>query len=151
MSQRVYGLALGYEDVNDHETLRYDPLLASLVGTEDPMGSERKRERDRGKPLAGKSTLNRLELGASEGSAQERYKKIVSTPSKLIIGLWTCSSRPMSTLPNALCWTVMQPMIRYMAIRRAVFFMGIIIVTAPCRCIFFAATTCCVPVCGHRN
>ncbi len=83
VSQRVYGIALGYEDVNDHDTLRYDPLLASLVGKEDPMGSARKRERDRGKPLAGKSTLNRLELGASEGSAQERYKKIVVDPVKV--------------------------------------------------------------------
>jgi len=88
VSQRVYGIALGYEDVNDHEILRYDPLLASLVGKADPMGSDRKRERDRGKPLAGKSTLNRLELGASEGSAQGRYKKIVvDTPAKLIRGL----------------------------------------------------------------
>lgn len=75
MSQRVYGLALGYEDVNDHETLRYDPLLASLVGTEDPMGSERKRERDRGKPLAGKSTLNRLELGRLRGVLRSATKK----------------------------------------------------------------------------
>jgi hypothetical protein len=83
VSQRVYGIALGYEDINDHESLRSDPLLASLVGKEDLMGSERKRERDRGKPLAGKSTLNRLELGTSEGSAQDRYKKIVIAPDKV--------------------------------------------------------------------
>ena len=62
VSQRVYGLALGYEDVNDHEQLRQDPLLRVLAG---------KPEMD--EPLAGKSTLNRLEL--SDGTP-DRYKKI---------------------------------------------------------------------------
>src|SRR5262245_25804342 len=62
LSQRVYALALGYEDLNDHDTLRTDPLLATLVGKTDPTGQDRLRPRDQGKPLAGKSTLNRLEL-----------------------------------------------------------------------------------------
>jgi hypothetical protein len=62
VGQRVYGLALGYEDLNDHQQLRQDPLLAVLVGKRDPMGEDRVRVRDRGKALAGKSTLNRLEL-----------------------------------------------------------------------------------------
>jgi hypothetical protein len=62
VSQRVYGLALGYEDVNDHEQLRKDPLFGVLTGREDL-----------DKPLAGKSTLNRLELGHGR---QDRYKKI---------------------------------------------------------------------------
>ena len=62
VSQRVYGLALGYEDLNDHEQLRKDPLFGVLAGRE---------ELD--KPLAGKSTLNRLELGNGQ---QDRYKKI---------------------------------------------------------------------------
>src|SRR5271169_5437988 len=62
VAQRTYGLALGYEDLNDHDQLRCDPLLAALVGKEDPTGQERVRQRDRGKALAGKSTLNRLEL-----------------------------------------------------------------------------------------
>lgn len=61
LSQRIFGLALGYEDLNDHEQLRSDPLLALLSG-----------KRDLDEPLAGKSTLNRLELvGRSE-----RYHKI---------------------------------------------------------------------------
>ena len=38
VGQRIYGLALGYEDVNDHEELRADPLMAVLVGKEDPLG-----------------------------------------------------------------------------------------------------------------
>jgi hypothetical protein len=71
--QRVLGLALSYEDLNDHDVLRSDPLLATIVGKVDPTGSDRRREEDRGKPLAGKSTLNRLELGAQ---TQDRYRKI---------------------------------------------------------------------------
>lgn len=71
--QRVFGLALGYEDLNDHDELRTDPLLASVVGKADPTGSDRRQEQDRGKPLAGKSTLNRLELGTVK---QDRYCKI---------------------------------------------------------------------------
>jgi hypothetical protein len=77
VAQRVYGLALGYEDLNDHDELRRDPLLAVLVEKEDPTGESRARERDRGKALAGKSTLNRLELTKEEVGEKERYKKIV--------------------------------------------------------------------------
>jgi DDE family transposase len=77
VSQRVYGLALGYEDLNDHEDLRRDPLLATLVGKVDPLGRDRTRRRDRGAALAGKSTLNRLELTRPETAAHSRYKKIV--------------------------------------------------------------------------
>ena len=62
LSQRIYGLALGYEDLNDHEQLRKDPVFAILAG---------KAGLDQ--PLAGKSTLNRLELGTG---AKDRYKKI---------------------------------------------------------------------------
>src|SRR5213596_3636980 len=67
VAQRVYGLALGYEDLNDHEELRKDPLLAVLVEKSD-RGSQ---------VLAGKSTLNRLELTQETASRKERYKKIV--------------------------------------------------------------------------
>ena len=76
VAQRVYGLALGYEDLNDHDQLRIDPLLATLVGKEDPTGLGRRRARDRGKPLAGKSTLNRLELTRVGADHASRYKKI---------------------------------------------------------------------------
>ena len=62
LSQRIYGLALGYEDINDHEQLRKDPLFTILAGRDDL-----------DEPLAGKSTLNRLELGSG---TKDRYKKI---------------------------------------------------------------------------
>src|ERR1700674_1149597 len=61
--QRVYALALGYEDLNDHDQLRQDPLLGLMAGKAEP-GTE---------PLAGKSTLNRMELGTG---MPNRYRKI---------------------------------------------------------------------------
>ena len=78
VAQRIYGLALGYEDLNDHDALRGDPLLALLAGKKDPTGESRPRERDRGKALAGKSTLNRLELTPKDVDSICRYKKIVA-------------------------------------------------------------------------
>jgi Transposase DDE domain group 1 len=65
LAQRIYGLALGYEDLNDHEELRRDPLLAVVAG-----------RREMGEPLAGKSTLNRLELTPAGSPIEERYHKI---------------------------------------------------------------------------
>src|SRR3954447_3196979 len=62
LSRRVYGVALGYEDLNDHEQLRHDPVFGILAGREELQ-----------QPLAGKSTLNRMEMGAGEPN---RYKKI---------------------------------------------------------------------------
>jgi hypothetical protein len=78
IAQRVLGLALGYEDLNDHDELRLDPLLAVLVDKQDPTGQDRLRQRDKGKALAGKSTLNRLELTPVGADAESRYKKIVA-------------------------------------------------------------------------
>jgi hypothetical protein len=75
--QRVCGIALGYEDLNDHDQLRKDPLLAVLSGKRDVEGERRRREQDRGKAGAGKSTLNRLELTPAEVKTDARYKKIV--------------------------------------------------------------------------
>jgi len=84
VAQRIYGLALGYEDLNDHDELRRDPLFAVLVGKEDPEGEKRIRPRDRGKSTAGKSTLNRLELTPANPTAAElRYKKIIMKPEEI--------------------------------------------------------------------
>jgi len=73
IAQRVYALALGYADRNDHDPLRGDPVLAEK---RDPSGESRARERDQGKALAGKRTLNRLELTGKEVSEEERYQKM---------------------------------------------------------------------------
>lgn len=61
LRQRVFAMAMGYEDLNDHDTLRCDPVMAVGVGKSDPLGLDRSGE-SYGKALAGKSTLNRLEL-----------------------------------------------------------------------------------------
>jgi hypothetical protein len=76
VAQRVYGIALGYEDLNDHDQLRLDPALAVMVGKDDPKGEHRRVEQDRGKALAGKSTLNRLELTRAGTFGTDKYKKI---------------------------------------------------------------------------
>ena len=68
VAQRVYGLALGYEDLNDHDDLRKDSTLALLVGKRDLTGERRVREQDRGNPLAASSTLNRLEHAQPPGA-----------------------------------------------------------------------------------
>jgi hypothetical protein len=78
IKQRVMGLALGYEDLNDHDSLRHDPLLALLSDKQDLSGKTRKRDQDKGCALAGKSTLNRLELTPLDADAASRYKKIVA-------------------------------------------------------------------------
>ena len=77
LRQRVYGLALGYEDLNDHDDLMRDPLLGLSLDKDDPEGNDRRRQRDHGKVLASSSTLNRLELTPADADEQSRYKKIV--------------------------------------------------------------------------
>jgi hypothetical protein len=76
LRQRVFALALGYEDLNDHDELRQDALLATCVGKSDPTGEDRKRARDRGHALAGKSTLNRLEWGLAQSAPADRYRRV---------------------------------------------------------------------------
>ena len=70
LGQRVFGIALGYEDLNDHEELRYDPVMAVLAG-------KLEARREDCAPVAGKSTLNRLELSRLEPT---RYHKISHNP-----------------------------------------------------------------------
>jgi hypothetical protein len=82
LRQRVYGLALGYEDLNDHDELSLDPLLGLAVGKRDPEGLVRRRERDRGRALASHCTLNRLELTAEKLDPKNRYRKIIHHPAR---------------------------------------------------------------------
>ena len=80
VSQRVMGFPLGSEDLNDHDRLRADHLLAVLIGKREPSGKDRPRERDQGKPLASANTFNCLELTPKDASTKFRYKKIVADP-----------------------------------------------------------------------
>ena len=73
VTQRVLGLVLGYEDLNDHDQLRHDPLFAVAVGKQAPEG--RKRRAEQGPALASSATLNRLEL-ATPDHERDRYKRI---------------------------------------------------------------------------
>ena len=75
LAQRIHGLVLGYEDLNDHNELRRDPGHALAAGKEDLLGEQRREQRDRGKALASAATLNRLELSAEKPDA--RYHKLV--------------------------------------------------------------------------
>jgi Transposase DDE domain group 1 len=73
VGQRVFGLALGYEDLNDHDHLRHDPLFAVLAG-------KLEARREDCAPVAGKSTLNRLELSRPEPT---KYHKISHDPAAI--------------------------------------------------------------------
>jgi hypothetical protein len=73
VGQRVFAIALGYEDLNDHDELRHDPLMAVLAGKLTP-------KREECAPVAGKSTLNRLELSKLEPT---RYHKISHNPAAI--------------------------------------------------------------------
>ncbi len=73
IGQRVFGLALGYEDINDHDALRHDPVMAVLAG-------KLQARRQDCAPLAGKSTLNRLELSQP---LPTRYHKIAHHPAAI--------------------------------------------------------------------
>lgn len=80
LDQRLYGLALGYEDLNDHERLRLDHLLAVACDKHDPLGLDRVHPEHRGVALAGASTLNRLELS---NNIESRAHKIPHDPKKI--------------------------------------------------------------------
>jgi len=78
LAQRLYAEALGYEDLNDHQHLRRDPLLATACGKQDPLGTERRFHP--GAPLAAPSTLNRLELSNNKHT---RCHKLPHDPKRI--------------------------------------------------------------------
>ena len=78
VAQRLYGLALGYEDLNDHDRLRLDPLLAVACNKRDPLGMDRLHQK--GIALAAPATLNRLELSNNKTT---RYHKLSHDPAKV--------------------------------------------------------------------
>ena len=132
VAQRVYGLALGYEDLNDHEQLRQDPLLHVLAG---------KAKLD--EPLAGKSTLNRLELG---DGTPDRYKKITywkEAVDELLVDVFLEATK---RRPRRSCWTWTPPTWHCTASRKGASSTATTTATAICRCTFSAASTVCA--CG---
>lgn len=80
LRQRIFGTALGYEDINDHQRLRLDPLLAVACGKVDPLGDHRVLPQFRGIALAAPSTLNRLELSNNK---ETRCHKLPHDPAKV--------------------------------------------------------------------
>src|SRR3981081_266588 len=81
ISQRIHGLVLGYEDLNDHDHLRRDPVHGLICGKSDPWRGDRLLDRDKRRALAAHSTLNRLELSAQAIDA--RYQKIQAQPDEI--------------------------------------------------------------------
>lgn len=90
LAQRIYGLALGYEDLNDHERLRSDPLLAVACEKRDPLGLDRFCPQHRGVALAAPATLNRLELSNNKHS---RAHKLPHDPQQIEATLLEMSVR----------------------------------------------------------
>jgi hypothetical protein len=129
VGQRIFALALGYEYLVDHDELRQDPTLAVLVGK---LSARRKDCA----PLAGKSTLNRLELGRAEPTR---------TTGSLGMGprsrhcLSICFWKRTHARPNRSFSTSTPPTIRCTAIKKAAFFTAITTATVICRCTFTAA------------
>jgi hypothetical protein len=148
LAQRIYGLALGYEDLNDHEQLRSDPLLALLSG---------KRKPD--EPLAGKSTLNRLELVGRSG----RYHKIGYSAEALDRLLGDLFLESHTSAPDEIVLDLDATGIPLYGHRPERFFhrgphgqvfvrgvgTATTTVTAICRCTFLRATSCCARACGQ--
>lgn len=104
--QRLLGILLGDEDLNDHHRLRDDSVIALAAGREDVTGEGRSRERDRGHPQASPSTLNRMELGDPETAEGDRYKRIVGHPERfddllvrLFLGTYGIVSGPAGARP----------------------------------------------------
>ena len=136
LAQRIYGLALGYEDLNDHEQLRQDPLLGVLAG-----------KRDLGEPLAGKSTLNRLELTPAGSPAAERYNKITYSPEaidQLLVRLFLESYRK---APRSIVLNLDATDTPCMGSRKRASSMVTTTTTAICLCTFSVVTNCCVLGC----
>jgi len=135
VAQRVYGLALGYEDLNDHEQLRKDPLFGVLAGRE---------EFDR--PLAGKSTLNRLELG---NGGRDRYKKITFWKQEVDELLVSVFLESQAKAPEQIILDVDTTDLPYTASKKGASSTAITTATAIYRCISSAASMFCARGCGN--
>ena len=80
VARRVMGIALGHGDINDHDIPPGDGVPALALGRDDVTGDGRRRESDRGAPLAGSSTPDRLGPGGPDRAADDRYRRIAADP-----------------------------------------------------------------------
>lgn len=141
VAQRVYGLCLGYEDLNDHDDVRRDRLLALVVGKNDVEGNHRRRESDKGIPLAGKSTLNRLEQ-VPFASEMNRYHKVGYSAESVDQLMTDIFLESFHKAPRQFFWIWIPRMLFCTAIRKAAIFMDITTTTATRLSTFFVASIC---------
>src|SRR5437879_4237697 len=137
VGQRVFGIALGYEDLIDHDQLRHDPVMAVL-------GGKLEAKRADCAPLAGKSTLNRLELGRAEPSRYHKISYDAAQIEAVFVDLFVDahSAAPSISTP---------PTTRCTAIRRAASSTAITITTAICRFTCSAVGICWRANCVRRT
>jgi hypothetical protein len=147
--QRVYGIALGYEDLNDHDSLRHDVVMGLLSEKQQPGGTDRLREQDQGKPIAGKSTLNRLELTPENANEKSRYKKIVADGRAIDELMVTVFVESYQSAPLEVVLDVDATDDPLQVIRRESISTAIMPSIATCRCISSVASTCCVRGCAR--
>ena len=141
VAQRVFGIALGYEDLIDHDELRHDPVLSVL-------GGKLEAKRSDCAPLAGKSTLNRLELSRPEPT---RYHKVSHDPAAIERVFVDLFLEAHGVRRSRLSWTSMRPTIRCTAIRRGGSFTAITTAIATCRSMFSATGISWPPSCAGRT
>jgi hypothetical protein len=147
VGQRIFGIALGYEDLLDHDDLRHDPIMAVLAG-------KLMARRKNCAPVAGKSmlnwlelgkpTLNRLELGKP---APTPYHKIGHDPQAIEALLVDLFVNAMSVRRGRSSSISMPPMTRCTGTRKGASSTAITTATATCRFTFFAAGICWRPNC----
>jgi hypothetical protein len=139
IGQRVFGIALGYEDLNDHDELRHDPVMAVLA-------DKLEARRANCAPVAGKSTLNRLELSRAEAT---RYHRIGHDPVALEELFVTLFLEAHQVPPVEIILDLDATMTRYTGTRKGGSSTAITIATAICRCMCTAAAICWRPSCGR--
>ena len=136
LSQRIFGIALGYEDVVDHDQLRHDPVLGVL-------GNSLTSKRSDCPPLAGKSTLNRQEHAAKVGA--DPYHKITHDPAAIERLFVTLMIEAHDEPPRRLTIDLDATHVRSTASRKAGTSMRSTTAIATCRCTSSAAGICSPP------
>lgn len=138
IGQRIFAIALGYEDLNDHETLRHDPLMAVLAGKLEARRADCAA-------VAGKLTLNRLELSKPEPSRYHKISYDAAAVDKLFVDLFLEAHR---TAPSQITLDLDATDDPLHGEQEGRFFHGYYKSYVTCRCTFFAGGTCFAPSCA---